>query len=104
MQPEDWLNSGQCKDCFVPAFNMRPKGSVQYALALRKFIDDKEYQFDFGFIASSDNHRSKPGTGYKAVDRLLTTEANGAASPFVRSQFYPLKRKVLILEKLFHPK
>ena len=93
VQPEDWLNSGQCKDCFVPAFNMRPKGSVQYALALRKFIDDKEYQFDFGFIASSDNHRSKPGTGYKAVDRLLTTEANGAASPFVRSQFYPFEEE-----------
>ena len=72
---------------------MRPKGSVQYALALRKFIDDKEYQFDFGFIASSDNHRSKPGTGYKAVDRLLTAEANGAASPFVRSQFYPFEEE-----------
>ena len=93
VEPEKWLNSGQCSDCFVPAFNMRPKGSVQYALALRKFSEGKKFQFDFGFIASSDNHRSKPGTGYKAIDRLLTTEANGAATPFVRSQFFPYEDK-----------
>ena len=95
VEPEEWLNSGQCNDCFVPAFNMRPKGSVQYALASRKFYEDKIVQFDFGFIASSDNHRSKPGTGYKAIDRLLTTEANGAASPFVRLNFFPYEEKTI---------
>ena len=100
VEPEEWLNSGQCSDCFVPAFNMRPKGSVQYALALRKFSEGKEFQFDFGFIASSDNHRSKPGTGYKAIDRLLTTEANGAATPFVRSQFFPYEEKQIDSRKV----
>ena len=79
---------------------MRPKGSVQYALASRKFYEDKIVQFDFGFIASSDNHRSKPGTGYKAIDRLLTTEANGAASPFVRSNFFPYEEKTIDSRKV----
>ncbi len=26
----DWLDAGQCRDCFLPAFNYRPKSSVQY--------------------------------------------------------------------------
>ena len=35
--PEEWLNSGQCLDCFLPAFNYRPQMSAQYALAIRDF-------------------------------------------------------------------
>ena len=75
---EDWLNSGQCDDCFLPAFNYRPGTSVQYGLAISNF-DDPEgpLRFRWGFIASSDNHRARPGTGYKPVDRMVTTEANG---------------------------
>ena len=81
--PEEWLDSGQCKDCFLPAFNYRPKGSAQYALALRNFEEGEEQRFKFGFIASSDNHRSRPGTGYKAIDRMVTTEANGPTAVFL---------------------
>ena len=92
-EPADWLDSGQCKDCFVPAFNMRPNASVQYALALRKFEGDKINSFDFGFIASSDNHRARPGTGYKAIDRLVTTEANGPSSEFFYNNIYPEEEK-----------
>ena len=92
-EPADWLDSGQCKDCFVPAFNMRPNASVQYALALRKFEGDKINSFDFGFIASSDNHRARPGTGYKAIDRLVTTEANGPSNEFFYKNIYPEEEK-----------
>ena len=81
--PEEWLDSGQCKDCFLPAFNYRPRGSAQYALALRNFEEGEEQRFKFGFIASSDNHRSRPGTGYKAIDRMVTTEANGPTAVFL---------------------
>ena len=28
--PTEWLDSNQCQDCFLPPFNMRPKGSAQY--------------------------------------------------------------------------
>ena len=31
--PDDFLNAGQCNDCFLPAFNYRPLGSAQYVLA-----------------------------------------------------------------------
>lgn len=76
---EDWLDAGQCRDCFIPAFNFRPRGSTQYSLAISNFDDPgKPARFHFGFIASSDNHRARPGTGYKEFDRLGTTEANGA--------------------------
>ena len=77
---EEWLNSGQCQDCFVPSFNYRPGGSVQYGLAISNFAkgENTPTRFRWGFIASSDTHRARPGTGYKDYQRLLTTEANGA--------------------------
>jgi hypothetical protein len=79
---EEWLDSGQCKDCFIPAFNYRPGGSTQYALAVSNFDDPAHpKRFHFGIIASSDNHQARPGTGYKEFDRHETTEAAGARNP-----------------------
>lgn len=80
-QPTDWLDSGQCRDCFVPPFSHRPRTSVQYGLAITNFDDPQHpLHFRWGFIGSSDNHRARPGTGYKAYDRLRQTEAAGANS------------------------
>ncbi|MCP4683196.1 MAG: DUF3604 domain-containing protein [Desulfobacterales bacterium] len=74
----DWLDSGQCKDCFLPAFNYRPGGSAQYALAISNFDDPENIKrFRFGLMASSDNHTARPGTGYKEIDRRENTEASG---------------------------
>jgi hypothetical protein len=79
--PEDWLDSGQCRDCFVPAFSHRPRTSVQYGLAITNFDNPDQWRrFRWGFIGSSDNHRARPGTGYKPYDRLRQTEAAGANS------------------------
>jgi len=73
---EDWLDAGQCRDCAQPAFNYRPGGSVQYAMALRNFDDPgAPLRFRFGFMSSSDNHFARPGTGYKEVHRLGFTES-----------------------------
>ena len=61
----DWLDSGQCTDCFNAAFNYRPRESVQAGLAMAH-VDDatgKATRFTWGFIGSSDNHRARPGTG-----------------------------------------
>jgi Protein of unknown function (DUF3604) len=78
----DWLDSGQCRDCFQPSFNYRPKNSVQYITALTNF-DEPEgpKRFRFGFIASSDVHSARPGTGYKEYERTKMTEQRGADSP-----------------------
>jgi len=81
-QPEDWLASGQCPDCFMPAFNFRPGGSAQYALAIGDFDTRPEEarpkRFRFGFIGSSDTHTARPGTGYKELNRREMTEVGEA--------------------------
>lgn len=79
--PEDWLEAGQCRDCFVPPFSHRPRTSVQYGLAITNFDDPNHWRrFRWGFIGSSDNHRARPGTGYKPYDRMRQTESAGANS------------------------
>ncbi len=76
---EDWKDCGQCRDCFDPAFNYRPATSAQYALAITNFDNPrKPRRFQLGFIASSDNHSARPGTGYKEYARRAMTEAIGA--------------------------
>jgi hypothetical protein len=77
----DWLDAGQCRDCFLPAFNYRPRGSAQYALAISNFAepepDGRPRRFQLGFIASSDVHQARPGTGYKEFGRHDNTETAG---------------------------
>ena len=78
-EPSDWLNAGQAPDDFFqPAFNYRPRSSVQYMLAIRDFSDPEEpKRFDFGFLGSSDNHAASPGTGYKEFARGEMTDGRG---------------------------
>jgi len=85
---EDWLDAGQCTDCFLPAFNYRPGTSVQYGLAVSRFDEDpaRPTRFRWGFIASSDNHRARPGTGYKQFDRRANTEAGGPVDEKTRQR------------------
>ncbi len=78
-QPNDWLDAGQCKDCFQPAFNYRPKNSAQYLLAVRNFDAEPPQRFRFGLMASSGNHTARPGTGYKEYARTEMTEARFGA-------------------------
>ncbi len=74
----EWKNCGQCTDCFEPAFTYRPGGSVQYMLARGNFDDEAPRHHTFGFIASSDNHSARPGTGYKEFARKKMSEARGS--------------------------
>lgn len=73
----DWKNCGQCSDCFQPAFSLRPGTSAQAALATGNFDQAQAKHFRFGFIASSDNHSARPGTGYKEYDRRNMTDTKG---------------------------
>ena len=61
LAPHELGNAGQCLDCFQPAFNYRPLGSVQHMLALGRPGQSPGLRaFHFGFIASSDNHTARP--------------------------------------------
>jgi len=87
---EDWLNAGQCTDCFLPVFNLRPGGSAQYALSITNFDDkDDPQRFKFALMASSDNHTGRPGTGYKEYDRYGMTETSGVQEASARKLAYP---------------
>jgi len=77
----DWKQCGECTDCYLPAYQYRPAGSVQYMLAKGDFENpDEPRHTTMGLIASSDNHSARPGTGYKEFARLKMTEARGAPS------------------------
>jgi len=83
-RPEDWLDCDQCRDCFKPAMNLRPRQSAQYALALSRpsgpGSDEAPLRFRFGFIASSDSHSARAGSGFKQEGRLDNTDARGIPS------------------------
>jgi len=86
---EDWGDCGQCKDCVLPAFNYRPGGSAQYMLARAHFAEGQEPVHQrLGFMASSDNHTARPGTGYKESGRRSNTEATGPVSAAWRERVF----------------
>lgn len=99
---EDWLDAGQARDMFLPAFNYQPLKSVQYGLAIRNFDDPKEpLRYKWGFLASSDNHSARPGTGFKQYDRKWTSEAFGERNEYWHEllfgkKAYPAPRSVSI--------
>jgi hypothetical protein len=77
----EWGNCGQCTDCFGPSFSYRPGGAVQYILSRANFDEPEAPRHTtLGFIASSDNHAARPGTGYKEYERRKMTEARGAST------------------------
>jgi len=76
-RPDDWLGCGQLQDGFMPAFNYRPNMSAQYGLALRA-EDGSTYRY--GMIGSSDNHKARPGPGYKETERKAFSDAYGFRS------------------------
>ncbi len=76
--PEEWLDAGQCRDCYMPTYNLRPTSSVQYGLAIRDFADATRppKRFRWGIIGSSDSHTARAGSGYKEIMRRKMTDAS----------------------------
>ncbi len=77
---QDWLDCGQCRDCFLPANNHLPRMSGQYALARANLSEPNQPpHYRFGFIGSSDTHRARPGNGFKEFG--LRRNADSTLSP-----------------------
>ncbi|MCP5060607.1 MAG: DUF3604 domain-containing protein [bacterium] len=82
----DWLDCGQDRRGFKPAYGLRPRGTAQYALALSRDAEnegDDPLRFRFGLIGSSDTHSGRPSTGYKQTGPIKgMTDAVGIRSAF----------------------
>ena len=93
---EDWGDCNQLRDAFLPAFSYRPRQSAQYAAALATDVagNPTDARLRWGLIGSSDNHRSRPGTGYAEISREIMTDGvryplpDGALDPRRASFFY----------------
>jgi len=82
---DEWMDCDQCRDCFKPAFSLRPTSSVQASLAMTNFDETPAQRYKWGFISASDNHAASPGTGFKQMGRKKgLTEAQGPTNWFVR--------------------
>ncbi|MCA9772121.1 MAG: DUF3604 domain-containing protein, partial [Myxococcales bacterium] len=97
---EEWRDCGECRDCFLPSHFYRPMGSAQAALAQVNFDGAPEAaRYRFGFIGSTDEHRSAPGVGYKEDKKYL--DIAGFASPLDEFLWGTLRNfNSLLLERL----
>lgn len=59
---DDWLACGECIDCFQPASDYVPVGSIQNGLAINGGTYETPFYQDVGFIASTDSHFAAPGS------------------------------------------
>ena len=76
--PEDWMQCGQLKSEFLPAYTYRPGMSAQAALASKIEEKDVFNSFKLGLIGSTDNHKARAGSGYKEFARKSMGDSWGA--------------------------
>ncbi|MAE95892.1 MAG: hypothetical protein CL910_14640 [Deltaproteobacteria bacterium] len=92
VRDEAWLDCDECRDCFKPAAALRPGQTAQYGAAIRRFDELDEagqpLRYRFGFIASTDNHASRPATGFKQFDRRTMTDSRGPADEATERRVY----------------
>ncbi len=63
--PEDWMQCGQLKNEFLPAYTYRPGMSAQAALATKIEEKDVFNSFKLGLIGSTDNHKARAARAIK---------------------------------------
>lgn len=75
----EWGTCGQCRDCYQPAFNYITDGSAQKALASAYFDPDgTPHYYRFGFIGSTDTHKTWGGS-VKETKELIEVQTALAA-------------------------
>ncbi|HEX5064515.1 MAG TPA: DUF3604 domain-containing protein [Myxococcota bacterium] len=91
---EEWLDCDQPRDgAFKPVLAPRPDMSAQAALALgdpaAPDADGRPSRFHWGFVASSDTHSARAGSGYKQVGRKGMSDARGLAADGIGARIQP---------------
>ena len=76
--PEDWMQCGQLKNEFLPAYTYRPNMSSQAALTSMVSENGILNSFKLGLIGSTDNHKARAGAGYKEFARKSMGDSWGA--------------------------
>ena len=72
-----------------PQLHVPACASAQYILAKGDFTDpDNPRHAKMGFISSSDNHRARPGTGYKEVHRRRMADVGGPREEAWRDRIF----------------
>ena len=81
----DWLDAGECTDCFQPVSGLKPNNTAQAALAVRNFNvgPGESDRFKFAIMASSDNHSARAGAGFKEVGRHKAADIHGPKSEWL---------------------
>jgi hypothetical protein len=82
---KEWLDAGECNDCFLPVAGLRPNNAVQAALAVRNFEPGpgESERFKFAIMSSSDNHNARSGSGFKEVGRHNAADISGPKSQWL---------------------
>ncbi len=91
----EWLDCDQPRgDTFKPVLAPRPMLSAQAALAVSGFDEPdargRPARFRMGFIASSDTHSARAGSGYKQLRRKGMSDARGLEADGVGAWLRPL--------------
>ena len=89
----DWLDCDQPRADFKPVLAPRAGMSAQYALAAsgpaERDADGGAARLRVGFVASSDSHTARAGSGYKEVRRKGMADAHGLAEGGVGARLLP---------------
>ena len=97
----DWLDCGQCRDCFLAANNHLPRMSGQYALASTNLSDPSApLEYRMGFIGSSDPHRARAGNGFKEFGLRRNADATLSPGAFLSSGDPVPESREIVLDEL----
>lgn len=80
---DEWGQCDQAIDSFQAAFNYIPKQSAQYILSLSggDEANGESNPLKLGFIAASDNHSARTGSGYKELARPYMADTKDLGKP-----------------------
>lgn len=78
VEPEAWLDCGECVDCFLPTQQYRPGGSLHAGLTSAWFGEGGPMHWHWGFVGTTDSHAIGPGAGYKELREASDIFGSGA--------------------------